>query len=126
MNKYIKKVSMSTKEDIQIVLLTESAVKQVAHLLSKEGKDPENYGLRLAIKGGGCSGLSYDLKFDSKTDKDYIQNSDSFKVFIDPKSSIYLKGMTVDFDDSLMGKGFVFKNPNASNTCGCGESFSAF
>ncbi len=117
---------MSTKEDIQIVLLTESAVKQVAHLLSKEGKDPENYGLRLAIKGGGCSGLSYDLKFDSKTDKDYIQNSDSFKVFIDPKSSIYLKGMTVDFDDSLMGKGFVFKNPNASNTCGCGESFSAF
>lgn len=117
---------MTTENDMQIVTLTESAIKQVSNLLSKDAKDPNEYGLRLAIKGGGCSGLSYDLKFDHKTDKDYIQNADSFKIFIDPKSSIYLKGMQVDFDDSLMGKGFVFKNPNASNTCGCGESFSAF
>lgn len=117
---------MTTKNDMQIVTLSESAVKQVSNLLSKEAKDPNEYGLRLAIKGGGCSGLSYDLKFDHKTEKDYTQNFDDFNVFIDPKSSIYLKGMLVDFDDSLMGKGFVFKNPNASNTCGCGESFSAF
>lgn len=117
---------MTTQNDIKIVDLTESAIKQVSNLLAKEAKDPNEYGLRLAIKGGGCSGLSYDLKFDNKTDKDYTQDYASFKVFIDPKSSIYLKGMTVDFDDSLMGKGFVFKNPNASNTCGCGESFSVF
>lgn len=113
-----------------IVKLTDKAVSQVYKLLSAEAKDPDNYGLRLAIKGGGCSGLSYDLQFDEKTEKDFIQDFESadasFKVFIDPKSSIYLKDMTVDFDDGLMGKGFVFINPNASNTCGCGESFSVF
>lgn len=110
-----------------IVDLTESAVKQVARLLSKEdGKSPEQYGLRLAIKGGGCSGLSYDLRFDQRQEKDLIQDFENIKVFVDPKSAIYLKGMTVDFDDGLMGKGFVFKNPNATNTCGCGESFSVF
>ena len=109
-----------------IVELTESATKQVASLLDKEAKDPEHFGLRLAIKGGGRSGLSYDLSFGETQDKDIVQEQEGFKVFIDPKSAIYLKGMTVDFDDGLMGKGFVFKNPNASNTCGCGESFSAF
>jgi iron-sulfur cluster assembly protein len=123
-------------QEIQIVELTDSAVNQVIRLLTKEpDKNPENYGLRLAIKGGGCSGLSYSLSFDEKVPKDLEQNfsnSDSksalknIKVFVDPKSAIYLKGMIVDFDDGLMGKGFVFKNPNATNTCGCGESFSVF
>jgi iron-sulfur cluster assembly protein len=124
---------MST--DTKIVELNEKAIKQVALLLGKEEKDPENYGLRLAIKGGGCSGLSYDLRFDEKADKDLIQNFKNpepeakvadINVFIDPKSAIYLKGMNVEFDDGLMGKGFVFRNPNATNTCGCGESFSVF
>ena len=115
----------------KIVDLTASAIKQVDTLLEREDKDRSQYGLRLAIKGGGCSGLSYDLRFDELQDKDLIQEykadtAKDVKVFIDPKSSIYLKGMTVDFDDGLMGKGFVFKNPNASNTCGCGESFSVF
>ncbi len=116
----------------QIVELTASAVKQVNALLERDDKDRSNYGLRLAIKGGGCSGLSYELKFDGHAEKDIVQDFKVdgqdlvIKVFIDPKSSIYLKGMTVDFDDGLMGKGFVFKNPNASNTCGCGESFSVF
>jgi iron-sulfur cluster assembly protein len=114
-----------TKETT-IVELTESAKTQVTTLLNKEAKDPSNFGLRLAIKGGGCSGLSYDLKFDAKKEKDLIQDQDSFKVFIDPKSAIYLKGMIVDFDDGLTGKGFEFKNPNATNTCGCGESFNVF
>lgn len=109
-----------------IVELTTKAQEQVFSLLSKEGKDSETYGLRLAIKGGGCSGLSYDLSFGEIKDKDIVQEQEGFKVFVDPKSAIYLKGMTVEFDDGLMGKGFVFKNPNASNTCGCGESFSAF
>ena len=121
--------------DTKIVELNEKAIKQVALLLGKEEKDPNNFGLRLAIKGGGCSGLSYDLRFDEKADKDLIQNFENpesessvkdVNVFIDPKSAIYLKGMNVEFDDGLMGKGFVFRNPNASNTCGCGESFSVF
>ena len=121
--------------ETKIVELNEKAIKQVATLLAKEDKDASNFGLRLAIKGGGCSGLSYDLQFDEKSDKDLTQTftnpqEDSeikdINVFIDPKSAIYLKGMTVEFDDGLMGKGFVFKNPNASNTCGCGESFSVF
>ena len=112
--------------NIKIVELTESAIKQVSSLLNKEAKDPHTYGLRLAIKGGGCSGLSYNLTFDEIKEKDLIQSQDGFKVFIDPKSAIYLKGMTVDFDDSLTGKGFSFTNPNATNTCGCGESFSVF
>lgn len=109
-----------------IVEITEKAKSQIAKLLTAEAKDAETYGLRLAIKGGGCSGLSYDLRFDNLQEKDFVQEAGNFKAFIDPKSSIYLKGMTVDFDDSLMGKGFVFKNPNATNSCGCGESFSVF
>ncbi len=110
----------------QIVELTDSAVKQVTKLLEHEAKDKAQLGLRLAIKGGGCSGLSYDLKFDEIQEKDMIQDHEAFKVFIDPKSAIYLKGMIVDFDDGLTGKGFDFKNPNATNTCGCGDSFSVF
>lgn len=127
---------METKEkksaENQVVVLTETAIQQVDKLLERDGKARDSYGLRLAIKGGGCSGLSYELKFDEIKDKDLVQNfsakesENPISVFIDPKSSIYLKGMTVDFDDGLMGKGFVFKNPNASNTCGCGESFSVF
>ena len=121
---------MTNKAPTEIVQLTDSAISQVTTLLSKESKDPKEFGLRLAIKGGGCSGLSYDLKFDGIQDKDFIQEFDSndsmIRVFIDPKSSIYLKGMTIDFDDGLTGKGFTFINPNASNTCGCGESFSVF
>lgn len=113
-----------------IVQLSEKASEQIAGLLEREQKDPNQFGLRLAVKGGGCSGLTYDLKFDELQEGDLIQNfsasTGEIKVFIHPKSSIYLKGMIVDFEDGLMGKGFVFKNPNASNTCGCGESFSVF
>ncbi len=110
-----------------IVTLTPKAESQIAKLLEAEAKSPETYGLRLSIKGGGCSGLSYDLKFDEKQEKDFVQEfGTKYKAFIDPKSSIYLKGMIVDFDDGLTGKGFVFKNPNATDTCGCGESFSVF
>lgn len=121
---------MSDSTTNQIVELTDKAVTQVAKLMAAEEKDPDAYGLRLAIKGGGCSGMSYDLKFDEKQEKDLKQNfkneDQEVTVYIDPKSSLYLKGMVVDFDDGLMGKGFVFNNPNASNTCGCGESFSVF
>jgi iron-sulfur cluster assembly protein len=74
--------------------------------------------------GGGCSGLSYEMEFDQERTNDNVLEFDGFRVLLDPKSAIYLKGVTLDFQDVRKGKGFVFRNPNATNTCGCGESFS--
>ena len=107
--------------DDQLVLLTESAISKIKELLEKEetGK-----GLRLGVKGGGCSGLSYSVAFDFEKEKDNVQEVGGFKIYLDPKSTIYLKGIELDHQGGLEGKGFVFRNPNASNTCGCGESFS--
>ena len=106
-----------------IVNLTEKAIAEVQRLFIEDKKDPK-YGLRLGIVGGGCSGLSYSIDFDEKKERDNILYFDDVKVFIDIKSSIYLKGVTLDYKDGLNGKGFVFINPNATNTCGCGESFA--
>lgn len=103
------------------VTITDKACKQVKHLLSEL---PSDVGLRLGVKGGGCSGLSYDMQFGSFEEGDYVFKKDDFNVLMDQKSMIYLKGMALDFDDSLNGKGFQFINPNATQTCGCGESFS--
>ena len=80
--------------------------------------------VRLAVKGGGCSGLSYDMAFDKMKTGDHQFDYDHLKVFVDPKSFLYLDGMTFDYADTLKDKGFKFINPNASKTCGCGESFS--
>lgn len=107
----------------EIVTLTEKAKIQIRKIFENESKGPD-YGLRLGVVGGGCSGLSYKLDFDQIKNKDNIFEYEDFKVLIDPKSSIYLKGVTLDYQDGLEGKGFVFSNPNANNTCGCGESFS--
>lgn len=107
----------------QVVQLTEKAIEQVKHIFVSEEKGP-GMGLRLGVVGGGCSGLSYNIDFDQKNEKDNVQDYGDFKVYIDLKSSIYLKDVILDFKDGLNGKGFVFSNPNASNTCGCGESFS--
>ncbi|HIG68577.1 MAG: iron-sulfur cluster assembly accessory protein [Myxococcota bacterium] len=104
----------------QVVLLTESAQSEVRRLLEIEGQP----GLRLGIKGGGCSGLSYDLSFTEENEGDTVIAFDGFNVFLDRKSTIYLSGITLDFQTGLEGRGFVFQNPQASNTCGCGESFS--
>ena len=104
------------------VKITEKAQDEVRRLIGAEGK-PE-IGLRLGVKGGGCSGLSYDLQFTPKENGDTAIQHDDFEVFMDAKSMIYLKGMQLDFQDGLQGKGFVFSNPNATSTCGCGESFS--
>ncbi len=79
-------------------------------------------GLRLGVVGGGCSGLSYEMEFSETRTNDNILDFGGFAVLLDPKSAIYLKDVTLDFEDGLKGKGFVFKNPNATNTCGCGES----
>ena len=81
-------------------------------------------GVRLGVKGGGCSGFSYVLDFDNPLEGDNILEQDGVKFFMDRKSSIYLKGIVLDYKAGLQGKGFVFQNPNATSTCGCGESFS--
>lgn len=104
----------------RVVSLTADAEVEVKRLLIEEGKP----GLRLGIKGGGCSGLSYNLEFTDEEDGDTVIEFDDFKVFLDRKSTIYLSGITLDFKAGLQGRGFVFQNPQATNTCGCGESFS--
>jgi iron-sulfur cluster assembly protein len=117
---------MSTEQAPQVssylVNLTEAAKTQVLALLSTE--ENATMGLRLGIKGGGCSGLSYVLDFTEKREGDTVMEFEGFQVYLDRKSTIYLSGITLDHQSGLEGKGFVFQNPAATNTCGCGESFS--
>jgi len=107
----------------QIITITDKALEQIRVIGEKENADG-NKGLRLAVTGGGCSGLSYKIEFADQKDKDNVLDFSGIRVLIDPKSVIYLKGIVLDFKDGLNGKGFSFDNPNAKNTCGCGESFS--
>jgi iron-sulfur cluster assembly protein len=106
-----------------LVTITDKAQAEIRAIFSREEKMGE-VGLRLAVVGGGCSGLSYEMEFSEPRADDTVIGYDGFEVLLDPKSTIYLKGITLDFQDGLQGKGFVFANPNATNTCGCGESFS--
>ena len=106
-----------------MIQVTPKAIDKIKKTFAKEGV---NGGLRLGVLGGGCSGLSYQFKFDVKPrPTDQILNFDDVKVFIDPKSLVFLDGMTLDWKDSLIQSGFVFENPNAKKSCGCGTSFSA-
>lgn len=107
----------------QLITLTDSAKEEVRRLIASE-EDPAGLGLRLGIKGGGCSGLSYLLELGEEEERDTVIPFEGFKVFMDPKSTIYLSDVVLDFQSGLGGKGFVFNNPMATNTCGCGESFS--
>ncbi len=105
--------------------LTERAIKRVRVAMAKEGVSPEEGGLRLGVMGGGCSGLSYSIKFDTQPrERDRIYDFDGVRVFVDPKSFLYLHGMTLDYEETLMRQGFNFINPNSSRSCGCGSSFS--
>lgn len=106
-----------------IITITDKALEQIKHISEQENPDGSK-GLRLAVIGGGCSGLSYKIEFSESKEKDNVLQYGNVKVLIDPKSVIYLKGIVLDFKDGLNGKGFSFDNPNAKNTCGCGESFS--
>jgi iron-sulfur cluster assembly protein len=106
-----------------MIKVTESAKKQAIRLMEDEGKD--NSFIRVGVKGGGCSGLMYELTFDNvDREGDKAFEDTGVKVVVDKKSFLYLIGTTLDFSGGLNGKGFVFVNPNADRTCGCGESFS--
>jgi len=105
-----------------MINLTPGALLEVKRLIAKENK-PE-IALRVGVRAGGCSGFSYVLGFDAPQPDDKIQDVEGVKLVIDPKSVAYLEGMQIDFQDGLQGKGFAFTNPNATKSCGCGESFS--
>ena len=109
----------------EVFTITKRAANQIKKLKKEDTILTEKHFLRVGVKGGGCSGLSYDLNFDDKTlDSDTIFESEGVEVHIDKKSFLYLFGTELDFTDGLNGKGFQFNNPNASRTCGCGESFA--
>ena len=105
------------------IKITDKASTEVKKIRS-ENNIPESYGLRVGVKGGGCSGLTYTLGFDAEQKEgDTVIEDKDVKLFVDGKSLFYLSGTILDFSDGLNGKGFVFNNPNAVKTCGCGESF---
>ena len=105
--------------------VTPNAVKRIRVILAKEGISLEEGGLRLGVKGGGCSGMSYSVGFDAHPrERDNIFTFEDVRVFIDPKSFIYLQGMTLDYEETLIRQGFNFINPNSTRSCGCGSSFS--
>jgi iron-sulfur cluster assembly protein len=108
------------------IVVTDKAISKIRSAMAKENISPEQGGLRLGVQGGGCSGLSYNIRFDTQPrDRDRIFRFDDVRVFVDPKSFIYLHGMTLDYQETLMQQGFVFVNPQATKSCGCGTSFSA-
>lgn len=107
-----------------MINVSESAKNRIMQLRKQEGQTNNSH-IRVSVKGGGCSGLMYDLAFDAEIkDQDQVFEDRGIKVLVDKKSLLYLLGTTLDFSDGLNGKGFQFVNPNASRTCGCGESFS--
>jgi iron-sulfur cluster assembly protein len=107
-----------------VIALTERAVREIRRILDDQ-KLPDATALRVGVKGGGCSGFSYTLGFDDQiSEVDQLNEIEGVRVVCDPKSFLYLNGTQIDFEDNLMGRGFKFGNPNASKSCGCGESFS--
>jgi iron-sulfur cluster assembly protein len=124
MNTYTK-----TEEGVPHVAaihLTERAAQKIRALLEKEGVSPDVGGLRVGVQGGGCSGLSYAMRLDTQArDRDKIFEEFGARIFVDPKSFLYLNGTTLEYEETLMRQGFVFQNPNAARNCGCGSSFTA-
>jgi iron-sulfur cluster assembly protein len=115
---------MATETADKTIHVTAKAVGKIREAFAKQGVS--DGGLRLGVLGGGCSGLSYQFKFDRKPrPTDHVFDFDGVQVYIDPKSMLYLDGMTLDWKDSLIQSGFAFDNPHAKKSCGCGTSFSA-
>jgi len=108
-----------------MIKVSESAKKKVIELMTDDGFNPTQDYVRVGVKSGGCSGLSYDLKFDNtQSEEDKVFEDNDVKIIVDKKSFLYLIGTTLEYSGGLNGAGFVFNNPNANRTCGCGESFS--
>ena len=108
-----------------MIQVSEIAKSKVIELMKDEGFDASKDFVRVGVKSGGCSGLSYELKFDNKQqENDKVFENNDIKIIVDKKSFLYLVGTTLDYSGGLNGAGFVFNNPNANRTCGCGESFS--
>ena len=114
------------KAPSQGLSVTPKAIARIRSAMAKEGISPSEGGLRLGVTGGGCSGLSYAIKFDTRPrERDRIYDFEGVRVFVDPKSFVYLHGMTLDYEETLMRQGFNFVNPNSTRSCGCGSSFSS-
>ena len=123
----------------QAIEITKNALKRIRVAMAKEGVSPEQGGLRVGIQGGGCSGLSYNIKFDTQPrerDRTFVfgagvetpndpSGAKPIRIFVDPKSFLYLAGMVLDFEETIMRQGFNFINPNSTKSCGCGSSFTA-
>ncbi|MEO2099227.1 MAG: iron-sulfur cluster assembly accessory protein [Flavobacteriaceae bacterium] len=108
-----------------MIKVAQTAKEKVSLLMKEEGFDPTNDFVRVGVKSGGCSGLSYELKFDDQLQvEDKLFEDNQVRILVDKKSLLYLVGTTLEYSGGLNGKGFVFNNPNAQRTCGCGESFS--
>jgi len=108
-----------------MIKVSDIAKKKVVELMNDDGFNPANDFVRVGVKSGGCSGLSYELTFDKEKQKDdTIFEDNDVKIIVDKKSFLYLVGTTLEYSGGLNGTGFVFNNPNAQRTCGCGESFS--
>lgn len=108
-----------------MIKVSDTAKRKVVELMTEEGYDATNDFVRVGVKSGGCSGLSYELKFDKlQSEDDKLFEDNAVRILIDKKSFLYLVGTTLEYSGGLNGKGFVFNNPNAQRTCGCGESFS--
>ncbi|MBS1548677.1 MAG: iron-sulfur cluster assembly accessory protein [Bacteroidetes bacterium] len=108
-----------------MIKVSDTAKIKAVQLMTEDGFDPQQDYIRVGVKSGGCSGLEYVLKFDKeKTDADQLFEDNGVKILVDKKSILYLAGTILEFSGGLNGKGFIFQNPNASRTCGCGESFS--
>lgn len=109
----------------EVVNLTEAAAREVRNIIEQQELDKDKVRLRVGVKGGGCSGFSYLLDLtESQKETDEVFERHGIKVIVDPKSLLYLNGTVIDFRDEIMGRGFVFQNPNATTTCGCGSSFA--
>src|ERR1700751_5170103 len=119
----LKALPASPAKSLQI---TDRAIAKVRSAMEKENISPAQGGLRLGVQGGGCAGLSYNIRFDTQPrERDRIFEFGGVRVFVDPKSFIYLHGVTLDYEETLMRQGFNFINPNSTRSCGCGSSFSS-
>jgi len=123
---HLKMATEVANPTIAKISLSERAARKIRELLEKEGVSSEKGGLRVGVQGGGCSGLSYAMRLDTQArDRDKIFEEFGARLFVDPKSFLYLNGTTLEYEETLMRQGFVFQNPNAARNCGCGSSFTA-